>query len=172
MKLHEFHSNLDSILNDIEYWSLDRYQQKWLSIIPFRVEIHSLDDPKFYDDTNYPHEFTGKWSVSRDGEHYYGCFNSPEEAANEGSQYIGRCVRPPVLAAIDVERIIEDIQCQDFWLIDAAEGALNPSRKQMGDLEKRIKECVSHWLTEHNLWPMFCLIEDAVDLDHAKGVDQ
>lgn len=139
---------------------------------PVRVEIHSLDDPPVYDDSNYPHSRAGKLTASYDGVDYHVVIDSREEALREGCQFIGRCVRPPVLAAIDAERIIEDIQCQDEWSIDAAEGALDPSSAEIADLEERIRQCVSRWLTDHKLWPEFSLVEDVVEFGREKGGEE
>lgn len=125
-----------------------------------RVEIHSIDQPQIYDDTNYPHVAHGKWSTSRDGENFFAMYDSKEDAIAECFPFVGLCGRPPVLAPLFGEDIIERIKCQEVWSVDAAE-SWGPTKSQLFDLDDMLRDTVSQWLTRHKLWPKWFIVSDS-----------
>ena len=113
------------------------------------------------------------YSYSHDEENYHGQFESIEEACAEAfaddSRYshfwIGQCVPPPVLEAIDAAKIIDDIICQEEWSLPMAENSLNPTKEQIDDLDLALKETVSKWFTKNDLWPKWWLVENVKKME-------
>lgn len=109
---------------------------------------------------------TGKFAYSHNEEHYYGAFDSFDEAKREAldvyeSAWVGECRKPDVLGAIDGERLIDDILCQDDFSIDAAGEGLSATRDQMIELDDMLRETFRQWLDKHDLWPTFYVVENA-----------
>lgn len=159
MKMAEFEAKCGT---DLSPWTHRLREQmrdhlgEWV-----RVEVHSIDSkPDIYDDTNYPHVAHGKWSVSRDGENFFGLYDSKEEAMTEGRPFVGLCNRPPVLATLFGEDIIERIKCQEVWSVDAAE-SWSPTKSALNDLDDMLRDTVSRWLTKYDLWPKWWVVTDS-----------
>ena len=112
----------------------------------------------------------GKWGYTHDEEMYHGCYDTPEEAAEEGALGDGDCDyetvtvgqyrAPEVLAYVDADHVLEHITCQDDYCHDFADGALDCTKEKKAELTEALQETVRLWLDRHDLWPRFGLVDE------------
>lgn len=116
----------------------------------------------------------GKWGYTHDEQTYHGCYDTPEEAAEEGalgdddSEYetvtVGQYRSPEVLGYVDAELVLEHIRCQDDYCLDCADDALECTKEQKSELTTALQETVRLWLDKHNLWPKFGLVDEPLKI--------
>lgn len=115
-------------------------------------------------------DMAGKWGYTRDGEMYSGCYDTAEEAAEEGALEEGQTVKvgqyrdPEVLAFVDADSVIERIICQDEYCGDWAEDALACTDEQMAELTEAFREAMRTWLDKHDLWPSFGIVDETREI--------
>lgn len=113
----------------------------------------------------------GKWGYTRDGENYYGDYDTPEEAAEGGATEEGETVtvgifRDPIAPeqCIDGEHLIEQVLCQDDYCNDWADCTLDCTKQQLDELTKEIQGVFGKWIDRHGLRPAFGLVEETREI--------
>lgn len=110
-----------------------------------------------------------KWGHSRDGELYYGNYDTKEEAIeagrNEESSRVGQ-YRAPVMPwdCLDAGTLFDHVLCQDDYQGEWAEDAFECTREQEKDLEQRIAIIVKAWCEENGFVPNFGIVEYFEDI--------
>lgn len=108
----------------------------------------------------------GKWSVSSNGEDFWGEFDSRNEAVAEGIAndleifWVGRNRAPtPLSDGVDAEELISKAieNLEDDWCFDFVE--FEPAESLLKELEQDIRSVVNHWVERHKLHPKWCIIE-------------
>lgn len=111
----------------------------------------------------------GKWSISTNGETYFGEFTM-EEAIEEASTYgfpcwVGKCVPPIQPEELFTEWTLMDwldnyVREHDDYAGEWAEGSVNPNNVQLKELAAEIRPIIAAWLDRHDLRPTFFNIID------------
>jgi len=103
-----------------------------------------------------------KWSISSDGEHYRGQYDTLEQAAQEGTVlhgrfWVGQCSAPiPPENLFDrdiVDHWIEGVLEHEDYSGDWADGPWNASRERRAELAKQMQPVIAAWLDRHGLRP-------------------
>lgn len=112
----------------------------------------------------------GKWGLSKDGEDYYGRYESKEAAladASEEDRFVGQYRQPRMpweCGRPDADEIIELVLCDEDYSGDYAVDALEFSKKQGEELTEAVSRVLRDWCLKHNILPDFGLIDlDTVD---------
>lgn len=110
-----------------------------------------------------------RWFYSLDEEHYEGDFATREEAIAEGQAaypgetiYVGKGVAPEAPEEFwDAEDWLDNVQDQDEYLIDCADGWDTSTKEQRAELEALVRPILGAWLDRHGLRPTFVIIPKA-----------
>lgn len=109
------------------------------------------------------------WSISTNEEHYFGTWDTLEDAIAEGTSqheafWVGQCVQPvqPELL-FDGNSVVDWLESavyeHDDYAGEWAEGAVTPTREQCDDLAAAIRTLIGNWLDRHKLRPEFWNID-------------
>lgn len=109
-------------------------------------------------------KMAGKWghAVTKHSA-FYGDFNTAEEAAEDAGHplcFVGQ-YRAPHIHMLDADHVLDHIACQDDFCGDYAEG-ITETKAQMQELDDAMHAVLFHWLDKHDLWPQFCIVENAI----------
>lgn len=107
-----------------------------------------------------------KYGYSSNGEEFYGDFDSPEAAADEGiNEEGGSCVVGMFSApctpegCIDAGLILEQVACQDDYCVgDWGSDWPESNKEQEQELTESLRAVFAAWLDKHNLRPTFRLV--------------
>ncbi len=120
-----------------------------------------------------------KYSYSPNEENYYGCFDSPEEAAWEGMAevfadseegdalfiYVGENHDPDLSCPIDANDAIDKlIDCNEDFQIEVAEN-FAPSKKEKEDLTRRLKDAWSSWIEFNHISADFFIVKNVKEYE-------
>ena len=110
----------------------------------------------------------GKWSISYNEEHYFGQYETLEEAIAEARanncRVVGQCVDPPqpetLFDRYSVQMWLDSsVWGHDEYQHDWAGGEVNPTNEQMDELASEIQPIIAAWLDRHKLRPKFWNID-------------
>ena len=105
---------------------------------------------------------TGKWSISRDEENYFGTFETYEQALAAAAEYescfVGQCVAPIAPEDLfdgDVLRgwIDHYVLQHDDYLGEWAQSAILATPAQHNELAAEMRPLIAAWLDRHGLRP-------------------
>jgi hypothetical protein len=103
----------------------------------------------------------GNYCYSKDGEHYFGAFDTEEEALedakgsypNDKSIYIGTCTEPKLRWNSNEEYVIESMmECLDEEVGEAAEN-FEVSTEEELELARMINAAVEAWILQEEIKP-------------------
>lgn len=113
-----------------------------------------------------------KYSLSWDGETYYGEYETKQEAEQAGFDddeyfkergwfWVGECVPPAQPEDLwNAEDWLEHVSCQDEYCAEWAEDWDQSTREQREELEREVRGVMAAWLDRHGLRPRFWNIEN------------
>ena len=102
----------------------------------------------------------GTWSLSQNGETYFGRFETKQAAIDEGHAdgkypfWVGECEPPSQPETFwHAEDWIEHVCCQDEYNTEWAEDWDKSTREQREELEGEVRALMADWLDHYNLRP-------------------
>jgi hypothetical protein len=107
-----------------------------------------------------------KWGYeSGDGEQYWGCYDTPEEAANASGAPVGAIVevgqyRNPMApeTVLVAEAVFEQLLCEDDYQSDWADGYPHCTKDQEAELTAMLRQAFATWLEKHDLRPHWGIV--------------
>lgn len=106
---------------------------------------------------------SNKWAISKNGENYFGFFDTIEEAINEASAnakkeqrkyWVGQCISPIQPEYLwFAEDWIDYVLTHDDYSGEWAEDSISATKEQYIELEKEVRKVLSTWLDKHELRP-------------------
>lgn len=108
-----------------------------------------------------------QYTLSRDGERYYGRYATVQEALNEANSdrcWIGIATPPPSPETMwHAEDWLEHVSVQDSYCGEWAEDWDESTKSQRDELEDEVRRVMAAWLDRHGLRPKFWTVTDSVE---------
>ena len=111
-----------------------------------------------------------KYAFSFDEENYHGLFDTIEKALEKARNdtpdapdfvYIGEAIHPDPLTFINGPDILDQIQNEDEFCSDWADGWPRTTKEQDDELTAVLRAAFQQWMAKHDLAPTFYNVENA-----------